>query len=117
MQNALSAALLKAQSEVNATAEKVRANLAIIADANNELLFADKATLVHRLPEDVQNAVKVRLAEHAAKVASSPVNMAALIDAEEARIERGESVPVFAISSAPSSAKINICASCGARLP
>ena len=108
MQNALTAALLKSQSEATAQAVKIRANLAIIADAGNDLLFADKATLVHRATEDVQNAVKVRLAEHAAKAAKSPVNMAALIDTEESRLERGESVPVFAISTTTPSAKINI---------
>jgi hypothetical protein len=77
MQNALSAALLKAQSEATAQAVKIRANLALIAAAGNDLLFTDKPTLVHRLPEDVQNAIKVRLAEHAAKVAA---------DAEKARL-------------------------------
>ena len=81
MQNALSAALLKAQSEATAQAVKIRANLNMIALAGNDLLFTDKPTLVHRLPEDVQNAIKVRLAEHAAKVVA---------DAEKARLAAAE---------------------------
>lgn len=71
MQQALSAALLKAQSDVSALAARVQANLDAIAAADNDGLFRDKAALVKESPENVANAIKVRLAEHAQKQAAA----------------------------------------------
>jgi hypothetical protein len=70
MQNALSAALLKAQSEVTAQAVKIRGNLALIAAAGNDLLFPNPRDLVQKTPEDLANHIAVTLAKNAANVAA-----------------------------------------------
>ena len=67
LRDAVNTLLAKSKIESNATADLVRANLKVIADAGDySHLFADRAQLVTRETDYVQAIVSARIAEHKA---------------------------------------------------
>lgn len=68
IQDAVDTALANAKIEADASAKRIRANLACIKEdgAEYEFLFADKLTLIGKPIEDLQLIIKTRIAEHKA---------------------------------------------------
>ena len=66
LRNAVDTALSSAKIVIDQSAEKVRANLAILSELASgvDFLFADASALVLKAPEDLTAIVKSRIAEH-----------------------------------------------------
>lgn len=67
LQSAADDEVARAKILASETADRIRANLKRLADAGNELLFADRQNLVLKDGEDLDAVIKTRIAEHEAK--------------------------------------------------
>lgn len=86
MRDAVDAAVAQHKIEASQTAERVRANIALLAEAAGEhlALFADRVTLcATKAPEDLRNLIAARIAEHQR-------SQEARLEAERARIRAEE---------------------------
>jgi putative phage-type endonuclease len=85
IQDAVDTVLANAKIEADASAKRIRANLACIKEdgAEYEFLFADKLALIGKPLEDLQLIVKARIAEHRAAEERRQEQERARIRAEE----------------------------------
>ena len=84
LQNAVDTVLANSKITANEIADKIQANLATL-DENKEhaFLFNDVASLVMKAPDDLQNVIKLRIAEHQAEQQRK-------LEAEREKIRREE---------------------------
>lgn len=84
LKNAVDTTLANAKIAADEIADKIQANLALL-DQHQEhaFLFNDLASLVMKSPDDLQNVIKLRIAEHQAEQARK-------LEAERERIRKEE---------------------------
>jgi len=86
MKDAVDASVAQHKIEASQTAERVRANISLLAEAAGDhlALFADRVTLcATKAPEDLRNLISARIAEHQR-------SQEARLEAERARIRAEE---------------------------
>lgn len=84
MRDAIATTLAAAKIEANETADRIRANLSVLAEhPDHRFLFADLAAIVTKAQEDFSATVKLRIAEHQAKVAAQENEKREAAEAEE----------------------------------
>jgi predicted phage-related endonuclease len=104
IQDAVDTVLANAKIEADASAKRIRANLACIKEdgVGYEFLFADKLALINKPLEDLQLVVKTRIAEHKAV---EEKRKADVLEREEAEKAKAAAVvtpaPAPLIESAP----------------
>lgn len=88
MRDAVDTALARAKIEANETAERIRTNLAILAEhPDHRFLFADLQSIIAKPAEDFTALVKVRVSEHQAAAAAKEQAARDAREAEE-RVRR-----------------------------
>lgn len=92
IQDAVNTVLANAKIEADASAKRIRANLACVKEdgAEYEFLFADKLALIGKPLEDLQLVVKTRIADH--KAAEDKRKAEALAREEEAKAKAAAAI-------------------------
>jgi predicted phage-related endonuclease len=87
IQDAVDTVLANAKIDADASAKRIRANLACIKEdgAGYEFLFADKLALIGKPLEDLQLVVKTRIADHKAAEEKRKADALAREEAEKAK--------------------------------
>ena len=84
LQNAVDTVLANSKIAANEIADKIQANLATLDEhKEHAFLFNDVASLVMKAPDDLQNVIKLRIAEHQAEQQRK-------LEAEREKIRREE---------------------------
>lgn len=84
LKNAVDTVLANAKITANDIADKIQINLATLDEQKEHtFLFNDVTTLVMKAPDDLENVIKLRIAEHAAEQARK-------LEAERERIRKEE---------------------------
>lgn len=90
LRDAIDSAVASEKIEASQTAERIRQNIAVLSEdaAGHETLFADRRQLVaSKMPDDLRNLVKARIAEHQQREAER-------LEAERERIRQEEAARI-----------------------
>lgn len=102
LQNAVDTALANGKIAADASAKHIRGNLAIINAAEcHQFLFADKAALIAKQPDDLRLLIKSRIEEHVAEIARTAA-------AKKLADEAAAAVQVVAVIPAQTAAPVTL---------